>query len=263
MKAKPYIGITGPTTVGEVNSINREFASAGYSMHSRHIPMIGFLVSLKTLGGQPTQNRRYPRITDLRNLVKSTDGKSFTTIHYNSNDQTTLAKQLEEIFYELYPDNLCRAVQLNIVYPNKEEIEKAKREMPDLKIIFQASHRIIEGKAPNEVAENIRRYGSLIDYVLIDPSGGKGREFDIEPSVNLYEELRSVLPKVTIGLAGGFTGDNVATRARDLIAKIGNSDFSIDAEGGLRDKVTDAYGDDLFNRSKVGRYIKAAASVLS
>ena len=83
MKAKVYVGITGPVNVQETKDICREFSEAGYSMESPHIPMLGFLVSYKTLNGQATQNRRYPPASSLPDLLKSTDGQVLTMVHYN------------------------------------------------------------------------------------------------------------------------------------------------------------------------------------
>lgn len=80
---KAYVGITGPTTVKEVKDICNEFSQAGYhaksvmgnsrgnSTKTSHIPMLGFLVSYKTLSGQPTQNRRYPPVCELSELLKA------------------------------------------------------------------------------------------------------------------------------------------------------------------------------------------------
>ena len=64
-----------------------------------------------------------------------------------------------------------------------------------------------------------------------------------------------------IGLAGGFTGDNVFLRTKKLVSEIGNH-FCIDAEGGLRDKITSADGDDLLNIEKVRYYLQEASKVL-
>lgn len=83
MKSKPYVGITGPVNLEETKDICREFAEAGYSMESNHIPMLGFLVSNKTLNEQPIKNRRYPPITSLPDLLKATDKQVLTMIHYN------------------------------------------------------------------------------------------------------------------------------------------------------------------------------------
>ena len=57
-------------------------------------------------------------------------------------------------------------------------------------------------------------------------------------------------------------GSNVKTNCHDLINKCRDFSFSIDAEGGLRDKLSEKYGDDLLNMNKVREYIQSASSVL-
>ena len=262
MKAKPYVGITGPVNIQETKDICREFSEVGYSMGSPHIPMLGFLVSYKTLNGQATQNRRYPSANSLPELLRATDGQVLTMVHYNSKEIDTLSNQVAQIFDGVYEGGLCRAIQLNIVWPDIGQVARIKEQHPDMQIVFQASHKAMDGKTPNQIAKGIRDYGDSISYILIDPSGGRGMPFDLESSVTIYSELGEQCPDLTVGFAGGFTGENVAPRLKEILEKIKANNFCIDAEGGLRDKITSAYGDDLLNIKKVKRYLSSASSVL-
>jgi len=262
MTIKPYVWITGPVNVQETQDICRKFSEEEYSMETPHIPMLGFLVSYKTLNEQSTQNRRYPPIRDLPKLLQATGGKVLTMVHYNSKEPDSLSDQVFKIFNEIYETDLCRAIQLNIVWPNINQVTKIKEKYPDMQIVFQASHRAMDGKTPTQITKGIKEYGNLINYVLIDPSGGRGLEFDLDSSISLYSKLMEQCPNLIIGFAGGFTGENVSLKTRELIEGIGNKNFCIDAEGGLRDKITPAYGDDLLNLKKVRRYIESAHSVL-
>lgn len=262
MAAKAYVGITGPVNVQETRDICREFSKAGYTLETSHIPMLGFLVSYKTLNGQATLNRRYPPVSTLSELLQTTEGKVLTMVHCNSKEMDSLSNQVAQIFREVYEKGLCRAIQLNLVWPDLSQVAKIKEQHPKMQIVFQASHTAMDGKTPTQIATGIKTYGNLISYVLIDPSGGRGIPFDLESSVAIYSELREQCPDLTIGFAGGFTGENVAPRLKDLIQQIGEINFCIDAEGGLRDKITSAYGDDLLNLKKVREYLQSAASVL-
>lgn len=76
--------------------------------------------------------------------------------------------------------------------------------------------------------------------------------------MQLYEAIAHALPHVLVGFAGGLTGDNVWSRVHSLRRALGTTNFCIDAEGGLRDKITDAYGDDLLNPEKVSHYVSNA-----
>lgn len=86
--------------------------------------------------------------------------------------------------------------------------------------------------------------------------------FDLETSLQIYSELRERVHDLTIGFAGGFTGENAATRIKQLIEQTKETGFCIDAEGGLRDKITQEYGDDLLNIGKVKAYLQSSYSVL-
>ena len=263
MQPEPYIGITGPVSIKEVEDICKEFSNAEINMISSHSPMLGFLVSYKTLSNQPTENRRYPLVKELPDLLKATNYEVLTMIHYNSKEMSTLADQIAKIFEfgGVYQDDLCTALQLNVVWPDIDQVAKIKNQFPDMQIVFQASHKATADKTPEEIAERIKKYGNSLDYVLIDPSGGRGIEFDLDSSVALYSELKKQTPNLRVGFAGGFTGENVAPRIKELTKRLGEDNFCIDAEGGLRDKITEAYGDDLLNIEKVRKYLQAWGSL--
>jgi len=263
IKAKPYVGITGLVTGLEVESIIKEFKNAGYDMNtSTHTPMLGFLVSYETLTGQPTTNRRYPKIENLTSLLMGVDNAALTMIHYNSKEMSSLARQVSSIFNRLYYADFCRAIQFNIVWPDGNQVILIKKKFPKMKIVLQASHEAMVDKTPKEIVDKISPYQDFVDYVLIDPSRGRGPEFDINSSLDVYNELKERVPNLTVGFAGGFSGNNVVDRVRTTISKIQTTDFCIDAEGGLRDKITEEYGDDTLNIEKVRNYLQAASSIL-
>ncbi len=261
MKARPYKGVTGPVTKDEVRDIIAAFSENGCDMDSFHVPMVGFLVSYKTLNGERTENRRYPKYENLIPLIRTAAGHALTMIHYNTKEQSTLADQVERIFSPLCPDNLCRAIQLNVVWPDVREVHRIKDQLPDLSIVFQASHKAMDGRNDSEVVEEIKRYEDSIDYVLIDPSGERGLEFDIASSISLYNLLKAEIPHTRIGFAGGFTGKNVRSRINEITDITGDSDFCIDAEGGLRDKLSEKYGDDIFSKEKVREYARESENL--
>lgn len=263
MKPKPYVGITGPVNDEESEFICDEFHRAGYTMESPHIPMLGFLVSSKTLNGQKTQNRRYPPIESLADMLEKS-GDVLTMIHYNSRDIQSLDEQVSRIFIhdEIYDRDLCRSLQLNIPWPEPRQIKTMIEEFPEMKIVFQVSKGIINGKKPHEIASGLTDYGNCISYCLIDPSGGEGKPFNIESSSAIYSEIKKQCPYITQGFAGGLSGNNAIYVINELKEKTGTSGFSIDAEGGLRDKITKEYGDDILNRLKVKFYLSSASSVL-
>ena len=257
MRAKPYIGISSPVTIEEVNSLCQEFESAGYTMGTRHIPMIGITVSHETLNGQPGKNKRYPVFSEVPKMLEAAGDNVLTMIHYDSRQEDTLAEQLINIFSKVS----CRAVQLNIPWPDVQRINKVKSIFPDLKIVLQLSREMMQGRTPDEIANKMSQYGDSISYVLIDPSGGSGISIAPQDILPIFLKLRG-RTNLTLGFAGGFGGDNVGERVQQLINLTGTDMFCIDAESGLRDKLSDSYGDDILNIDKARSYLQAASKIL-
>jgi len=262
MKQKAYVGITGPATKDEIKAVVEEFDKNGYTMSSPHVPMLGYLVSYKTLNWQATNDRRYPKVAELKDLLKTADNKVLTMVHYNSKEMPTLAGQISRIFDGVYQEGLCRALQLNIAWPDPYQVKLVKKEFPEMRIVFQISRKAAANKTPKQIVEGMKEYGDTLSYALIDPSGGKGIEFDVKESLQVYQELKAAFPSLTVGFAGGFNGKNVADKLKKIIDGTGDSDFCIDAEGGLRDKLSDNRGDSLLNIEKVEAYLQGASSVL-
>ena len=256
---KPYIGVTGPVTVDEVRQVGQTFKEVGFTRESAHIPMIGILVSYKTLNGQSTENRRYPRYKEVPAMIHEAGKFGIPVIHYNSREQETLGDQLSTMLAD------CRDLkgfQLNMVWPDQSKVRALKRTSPNIQVVIQLSHSAMQDLTPQAIARRVKEYRDIATYTLIDPSGGRGKEFDLQKSVEIYNQLREQVPQTVVGFAGGFKGDNVAQTTAKLVDLIKTQDFCIDAEGGLRDKVTEKYGDDLLNLDKVRHYLSEAAKVL-
>src|SRR3989344_7504384 len=113
-------------------------------MASRHVPMLGFLVSYKTLNGDATANRRYPKFGDLPSLLEVSANDALNMVHYNSRELYTLPEQIGQVFTDFYKDALCRAVQLNIPWPYTSHIRKIKDKFPEMKIAVQLSQKAME-----------------------------------------------------------------------------------------------------------------------
>ncbi|MGK0209237.1 MAG: hypothetical protein ACI83O_000507 [Patescibacteria group bacterium] len=262
MKSKPYIGVTGATSIAESLFLTEVFKQNNYTLKTPHIPMLGFLASHKTLNKIEVSNRRYPQIEKIPKLLETTDRKVFTTIHYNTREKETLSDQISELFSGIYQNGLCQGLQTNIVWPESQQLQRIKGKFPDMKIILQLSHTAMKDRSPEEIADQVANYSDTISYTLVDPSGGRGLPFNIEDSVEIYKAIQERNPNLRIGVAGGFTARNTIQRNIDLTHHLQTANYSIDAEGGLRDKITDKYGDDTFNYGKSLAYIKNTKQVL-
>lgn len=265
MVAKPYIGITGAASREEVESIIQEFNMAGYTMNTPHIPMLGFLVKDKNLNELNTPvGNRYPRFNDIRDLLEQAKGRVLTMIHYcPSKDplvRLPLPLAIDQIFKKVqmfYDDGLCMSVQLNISWPDDVEVKSIKDNYRDMQIVFQLRKQMIQDESRKVIVEKLKKYDSCLSYVLIDPSAGKGREFDIDESTALYHEIKQQLPDLTVGFAGGLAGQNCVEKLGKIIMALQSSDFCIDSESGVRDKQADT-----LKIEKVKKHLQEVALVL-
>ncbi len=123
MKNKPYIGVSGISTIEEATKVIEIFNQNGFNLESNHLPFLGYLVSDKTLKNENI-NSKYPSLRDLRHLFNEAKNKAINVIHYHTNETENLHDQIEELFYNLYKDEACNTLQLNIVWPESKVIRK-------------------------------------------------------------------------------------------------------------------------------------------
>jgi len=263
MNPKNYIGVTGLVSKEEVSYICKSFEDFGLYDNPFHKPMIGILASYKTLNNIEVENRRYPKLDALSELINEMKSGTFKTIHYNTREFNSLFEQISKLISIPYYRNSLDGLQLNMTYPPIGQVEKIKEKFPKLDVIFQANSGVLNSGSKKEIAKSIKNYENLIDYVLIDASGGRGKNLNILYSAELANEIKNLNPNINIGFAGGFDRCNVYRNCEELILLYGGFNLSIDAEGGLRDKLSNKYGDDLLNINKVRDYIQSASSIFS
>jgi phosphoribosylanthranilate isomerase len=237
-KIKPYIGVTGFKTKEEIKNI-----TSGFENDEKFKPfpeennsykfkiMLGFLASEKRMKEKDVPGKRSPAAKDLPELISHVQSWALPMIHYYTNNKETLVEQIREVFSNLYP-NLCSAIQLNVDWPPVEKLEKILCEMPNLKIVLQLPERAMENLSIEEITTRAKEYDELASYVLIDPSGGKGKEFDVKYGIELMLALKGSMNNPIIGIAGGFSPENVCERIKKIKEKYFDL-FCIDAEGKL------------------------------
>lgn len=259
MTERPYIGVTGISTPSEAVSLVTTIDRQGLAnRESTYQGMAGYLLSRRTLTKDLPTRPQYPGMEDLPNLLKITKGHAFNTLHYATADASTLYEQLSEALERLHAhgQNLVEGVQLNLAWPSSEALSRLRFDHKDLKIIFQIGPRIMDDENPHHVATKLPEYRDVIDYVLIDHSGGHGVELEPQELVDYAHAVKDTLPDVAIVFAGGLTADNVDEKITRL-KNITSETFSIDAQRGLRTE--DAKALDL---EKVRLYIENAQSLL-
>ncbi len=266
-RVTPYVGIAGFMTPEEVRSVAADaytLSGFGTPRHGGRRLAIGALVSWKTLNGRPPgQPSRYPQIGDLRAILDAAaapyhnrapcqpegEGTTFDLetrclriVHYNTKEPG-LARQL---------DRICEAAgahldgfQLNVVWPDPSEVRAWAQDHPTMRVILQVNRAMFSNVARNPqllTNEIGAKYVPWITDVLFDMSGGTGASADLAEAETVLASLYGAFGGaakggIGIGLAGGLHWQNVADLAR-LFDRW--PDLSIDAEGRLRDKQTDA-----------------------
>jgi hypothetical protein len=244
--------------VDEAKSVVSLIRGSGFGMQTGHVPMMGFQVSWKSLDfGFSEGNNRVPRFKDLPLILEAVKGEVFQTLHYYTKRPDRLLPELDRVLAHenIYEAGLVGGVQINRAFPEPREIKALKDAYPELKIVLQVYPK--EDSVAQLAEQLAREYGEL-DYIIVDYSHGTGTEFDARQVTATYRALRDAGVGSGITFAGGFSGENVRLKAHRLVEAVGTRDFSIDAEGGLRDRAGEGYGNDMLNLGKVESFLRGS-----
>lgn len=236
MKREPYIGITGFMTREEVDEVMRAIPEGSTKKF-----MVGVLASQKTIAGLPNKwPERYPITRDIARIF-SDDERALNLIHYGDGmkHHKGLGKVLISITREYVGPNL-HGFQLNMTWPEAEEIREFKAEYPEMQIVLQAGTRTL--KDTDESAERLVNSfktafpNGEVDYLILDLSGGLGKELNPDLIMRHIEAIETANLDVGVVLAGGLHGKNSHIVA-PILRRFPNT--GTDAEGKLRDPITD------------------------
>lgn len=229
-----YVGITGFMSSGEVT----EVISKSFWGDNDPLLMVGVLMSSKTLGGKRNKwSKRYPFGYNISTIFPS-HPRALNLIHFSTDYPDNLDRELFEAV-RIGGERL-HGFQLNVVWPKIHLLRAFKKSYPEMKLVLQLGNKAIikAGKSRKVLAQKVADYQGLIDYVLLDGSGGYGLAFDFRSSYEYLSYLSEVGIKynIGIGLAGGMCAaevDRFYELRRCLYLPNG---LSTDAEGRLRDR---------------------------
>ncbi len=153
-------------------------------------------------------------------------------------------------------DSNLDGFQLNMAWPNPRALEKYCRAYSDMQIVLQIGNHALDivHYSPGLLAEKVKEYDGLIEYVLLDESGGLGKLLDVKKTRRYLDALAETGMDIGLGIAGGLgpsTLDHI-----DLLAKDFPS-LSIDAEGRLRDQ------NDHLDLNVTQEYLRKALEIFS
>lgn len=250
MKKIPYIGVTGFMFASQVEQILKN-QNINPSTIGRRL-MVGVLVSSKTLQGLENKwPMRYPKIKDLGTIFSS-DPSCLNLIHFSSDHPGSLYDELMKITELAGP--YLHGFQLNIPWPDKEQLLKYKEFYPGMQLVLHLGVEAFEEKEHDitKVYKAVVEYGELIDYILLDMSAGKGTPLDSNIIENLVSEF-TPLGYLGVGVAGGLHAGNIQQKLFDIVVKY--PDVSTDAEGKLQSE------NEGLNFYEVRRYLEASIAL--
>lgn len=234
-RSEPYIGITGFTTADEINAVLDVLPHGT----NRQV-MVGVLVSSKTLRGIPNKwPHRYPKPEKLSQIF--TERREVLNLfHFNTKEPEHLLEDM--LLAQSMAGPNCHGFQLNIAWPDREVLKQYRDRKPEHAsqrgvVVLQVGGKALDecGRDATKIAKRVHEYEYLADYVLIDPSGGIGQEFDVDFARRCFIELESQTTYMGYGIAGGLHAGNL-DRLKPLLDDFS---FSIDAEGKLRNAEDD------------------------
>lgn len=247
-----YIGITGFTEKEQILDTLKTIESLPKEQNY----MFGFLVSKKTLNLEPIENKRYLNFKsyqELKELMTYSSNKDniLNMIHFNTNERE-FSKELIPLLKEL--GDVVEAIQFNLSFIEIEQYKIIRKQFPNIKFLLQYNNSFEKNLSAYEIYYVLKEIG--FEYILIDLSGGRGTSFEPIYLKKAYDEFGIEKLETNLGVAGGLSGENVQKFINELNQF--NIPYFIDSESKLRDKLSDKYGDDIWNQSKVDDYITKA-----
>ena len=100
-------------------------------------------------------------------------------VHYNTKTPEYLFDEMVAVTQIAGPN--FHGFQLNIAWPDPEALKRYRNYFHKVKIVLQVGQRafLSVAESPEKLALKVKsEYTGLVDYVLLDPSGGLGKFFD-------------------------------------------------------------------------------------
>lgn len=221
----PYVGITGFMTKDEALDI-----LSIVPVNSNRLVMIGVLASQKTIQGIPNKwPNRYPTMDNIAGIFPD-DPRALNLIHYNTKESDTLVDQL--LTMTAFAGKNLHGFQLNIAWPSPDAIKEYREAQPEKQIVLQIGGHAFKmmNNSPIQLAAKVTEYEGIIDYVLLDPSGGLGIPLNPERIREYLYTLQEKKLDIGLGTAGGL-GPTTLHLLEPLAKEF--PDLSTDAEGRL------------------------------
>jgi hypothetical protein len=173
--------------------------------------MVGVMASPKSLAGMPT---RYDGVwlkpQDFPTVFLD-DSRAFNVPHWADYKDRTTPEHLKQLM--AHCQGKAHAIQLDMPWPDPDLVLDF-RDSFDIPIILQVGRKSLEtlGVAMGLIKpmlERINGYGTHISGILLDMSGGEGRDMDASYLSHYVQAISEDRPDLTIAVAGGLGPDSL------------------------------------------------------
>jgi len=227
----PYIGICDFPNRDQTLKTARFFQKLCLTQGLNRKLMVGVMMSLKTMTGQPSKwATAWPKNEEVAKIFIDHPAV-LNTLHYADYAGDS---SLSDFFAAAgWGGPRLQAIQLDMIWPRYRYVSDLKSYLPHLKIIVQVNAHALDyvNNDPKLLIHKLERYGHSIDYILLDKSHGRGVEMNAQELLPFLREISKHLPKIGLGVAGGL-GPNTIDLIQPIIDEF--PDVSIDAQGKLR-----------------------------
>lgn len=231
----PYVGITGFMDAAEAAHALKVFGNPRGTFNYKL--MVGVLASAKTIrGGEAPFQNRYPVMRKIPTIFPISD-QTLGLIHFSTNYPAYLYRDMQILAEHCAHNPGFHGFQLNVDWPDVDQLKRWKNEsLVGRTLVLAVTPKTMHaaGNTPEIVAELVAKsYLSLVDYILLDSSGGHGKPLDLLTTLNYLRAFAQVGITQNFVIAGGLYASNL------VLASAIAQEFpgiSIDAEGKLRNQ---------------------------
>ncbi len=226
MKSETYVGITGFGSRLEVDVVRA-------ALPSDRLLMVGVgMCGYPTAWGPEKWPLRYPKPEKIPPIFPES-GNVLGLLHFTPHPDC----DLRELLYlaQCVGGRNCHGMQLNKAWPERNALAHykdawgLKRKTIALPIDGKALNAV--GWNPRALAWRLKEYEGLIEYVVLDLSGGNGKELNETLAEQCFSAIEVLMPELGFVVAGGLHADNVECKLRPLLRK---REVGSDAESQLR-----------------------------
>lgn len=225
----PYIGITDFTHFSQVERMVDSFKKHS-KPHQKHRLHVGVMMSYKTLHHFETKwTQAFPPNESVASLFQSPN--TLNCLHYADYEGVDVAESLIQAI--AFGGDGMNALQLDMVWPNPEDLMYALNATKPLNVILQIgdnAFKYVEHN-PKKMVAKLAQYEPIITHILLDKSMGQGKLIDVVSLTPYIHAIKDAFPHINIAVAGGLGPDTVHVVA-SLFEMF--SDISIDAQSRLR-----------------------------